>query len=704
MRRVWRPSRLQTDGQAPRVVSPERASAGRSVRPKPTGILVITALVLTLAAHAGPPQRPPEELLDVEGPLRNDAFVAVSEVAQEALRAGDDAWFAATAADTVSANDAFDAWRRALVESLPGDAVRLVVEGAPTRWPDPDGSHGRRTEGVVYAVLRRLGLLPATARAEWTARFEPLAEIALAGAGADVARLARVERDHPLTTGAARAALRLSDIELERGHPDTALTWLERAQRHLRDRTVEPGLIGAFAARRTTTLAIRGPVTEAGRAAWRTTRSLTLRYAERIDGGGRASPGSSVALGRDIEPGLCFLPDASAVIQTVGGLIRIEAPSPASPARLRIGRFGLRDLIGEGIASPYSSESSGGWPMLPAAHGRSVCLVVGRARPGRGNQLTCIDFDSVGLASLRWSVSSDSDVELPQEGTWEFQPGPVVVDDRVFVQARVEPDDAGSTTDAGESVWLLAFAASDGTLAWSRFLTQAADLRSDLGSRFGGRSAPATSGQPLETLDGRVFVGTNLGLGFLWDAADGRQAWSIQSRRRDPSSPGWAGSRRPPWSRSAAGVPRIVWAPFDSDRLYTLLGEPDVSDRGLLEELPLPIENAADVVGGSGGSFLVLARDGARQAVRTWHPDGTRSTSLYLGHGERFTGTALASEERVLVASDRGLYVFDRTRDLLLLDAEPLPTKGSRRGGGVYGLGEWVYVVGADTLWVLQAH
>jgi len=200
-----------------------------------------------------------------------------------------------------------------------------------------------------------------------------------------------------------------------------------------------------------------------------------------------------------------------------------------------------------------------------------------------------------------------------------------------------------------------------------------------------------------------VFVGTNLGLGFLWDAVDGRLAWSIENRRRDPSSPGWAGSRRPP-SNPGAEAPSIVWAPFDSDRLYTLRGAPDVMDRGLFAELPLPIENAADVVGSSGDSFLVLARDGARQAVRCWYPDGTRSTSLFLGYGERFTGPALASDERVLVASDRSLYVFDRTRDLMLLDATPLPTTGNRRGGGVYARGEWVYVVGADTVWVLQAH
>ena len=47
-------------------------------------------------------------------------------------------------------------------------------------------------------------------------------------------------------------------------------------------------------------------------------------------------------------------------------------------------------------------------------------------------------------------------------------------------------------------------------------------------------------------------------------------------------------------------------------------------------------------------------------------------------------------------------YLFDRDRDLLLLETQPLPTKGDRRGGGVYARGEWVYVVGTDTVWQLQ--
>ena len=59
--------------------------------------------------------------------------------------------------------------------------------------------------------------------------------------------------------------------------------------------------------------------------------------------------------------------------------------------------------------------------------------------------------------------------------------------------------------------------------------------------------------------------------------------------------------------------------------------------------------------------------------------------------------------EFALVSTDRGLYLFDRARDLLLLDFCPLPAEGGSRGGAVYARGDTIVVVGENGLWSVTA-
>ncbi len=50
----------------------------------------------------------------------------------------------------------------------------------------------------------------------------------------------------------------------------------------------------------------------------------------------------------------------------------------------------------------------------------------------------------------------------------------------------------------------------------------------------------------------------------------------------------------------------------------------------------------------------------------------------------------------------RAVYLLDRDRDLFLLDALPLPDLGAGVGGSVLARDDRVYVVGRETIWVLE--
>src|SRR5688572_30998608 len=173
-------------------------------------------------------ESPPE--LGREGPLQNDTVLLAHAAAQAEIERGDRAW---SRGEQVTA---FEAWRNALASSQTGDTVALVPSDptASRTWPDPDATHARRTEGVEYAVLRRLRAIPETDRARWRERFESTASLELARAGRDPRWLARVERDWPLTPAAASAALCMADLALEADESLSATAWLERAATHAR--------------------------------------------------------------------------------------------------------------------------------------------------------------------------------------------------------------------------------------------------------------------------------------------------------------------------------------------------------------------------------------------------------------------------------------------------------------------------------------
>jgi hypothetical protein len=250
---------------------------------------------------------------------------------------------------------------------------------------------------------------------------------------------------------------------------------------------------------------------------------------------------------------------------------------------------------------------------------------------------------------------------------------------------------------------LLALDLETGRPLWRRFLARGVELVRDTGRLSSGDTQRAP-GQPLLALEGLVFCGTHLGAAALVDPTDGRLVWTLLSRRRDPERLAWTGwTPEPPVPPGTTAGSTLLWAPVDSDMLYGLeaRASPQSPSRSPLVFPPRAAGEALALLGGDAAEALVLARAGVRRTLSAWDAQtGGRRDALYLAPDESFSGAGLVSPQRALFASDRGVYLFDRTRELYLLDYEPLqgPPKG---GGDVYARGERVYVVGREGFWVL---
>ena len=78
---------------------------------------------------------------------------------------------------------------------------------------------------------------------------------------------------------------------------------------------------------------------------------------------------------------------------------------------------------------------------------------------------------------------------------------------------------------------------------------------------------------------------------------------------------------------------------------------------------------------------------------------GRRLDSVYLGREERPLRGALIGAARALFATDHGLYLLDRERELYLLSTTPLGVAGLRGGGGLWAHGERVHLLAGGALW-----
>ena len=717
-----------------------RASAARSAR-------LASSILGGLLAFAAPATPSATQLPISNRPLANDSYVPVSAPAIEALRLGDLECLRALTSNGAGAGAqlawtrAFEAWHSALTGSQPGDAVPVGIQLADKdalvesyvreiakRWPDRDHSFARRTEAVEYALLRRLSGLDSETVARWSARFEPLAAEQLRQIDGDARRtserraiaLADVERLFPATRSGATAALQLLELELEAGRWRAARGWLQRAERHVALSSGQAGSEADLALQRRAqaleVLAARKP----RRAA---TWAQSTRFVPDFNHG-LVLPGFSKprALARiEGQAGLAFLDGDRVVVQTTGFVFVL---SPDDKDRI-FEPWKLGFELGQPI-SRMVDRTGKDWPMFPIAEGESLYLVCGRADGKSSNFVQKIrtprDLDlPISIWNLGGNGLYNGDGHLPLEdvleaGMWEFQPGPLLIDDLLLVQARQwtwaerkgDREEDREVTTAGEArTWLLALDANTGRPRWKRFLGRGTDLVNDFGSRFGSRPLIRTPGAALQGTSSGVFIGTNLGAGFLVDLADGRLRSSFRNRRREPDEPGWKTGARP-LSRvaSEAGGELILWAAADSDELYPLSAELDFAPPTrpqpprFVSYPPLAIDEGEWLLGGTARQVLILGRAGSRRTLSAHDLlTGRRYDSIYLSREEHWVPGALLSDEAVLSVSDGGLYLLDRQRELYLKAFQPLAMASDFAPGGLWARGKQLYLLAQGELY-----
>ena len=662
-----------------------------------------------------------------EGALLNDVFLPFDRPADEGFATGDEALRRARAAseDAATVRDSerlyyetFDAWRAAYVAAPPGSAVRHPAERGPESQ--------RLTLSVETALAARITELSTSERVRWRGRVDELAVTEERLARRDPGALASVEAGFPGTKAAARAALTLGDRAIAAGRHGDARRWVERARQHealLDDAdNIDSGKdFAAALAARNSWLDKSEPITvdDVWTGGDRLVPLGTLSWPSqlRLDRG-LPKPGP----GRGVRPGAVALDDGRLIIQTS---TRVQVIAVDSGVPRQESSFEPAELLADKLERPPDvrrADGAPGWPLLPATNGREVVLVQGRAEfislqrlanEPIPNALVCLlpppptagVLSTEELPELRWAMFGDlllgsdgvvkTEPRLAELRGAEIQPGPLIIDGTVVVQAR--------SLEAEVRAWLIGLDLHDGSLRWLTFLAKGTDLAEEQ-SRFSTGRVKRNAGQPLAELDNSVFAGTHLGSGHLVDPLDGRLRWSLRPRRREPASQGWTGDR-PSITRSAAGDV-LHWAAADSDRLYRLLAAPKAGEgaASLFAAPPLPIGEARGLLGGDGDAVVVLGRAGPEEAVFAVTEGGARRLdAVFLGRSEEFKSVGALGARRAVVSSDRGVYLFDLDRELYLADYQGLDPIGESSGGEVFLTRDLVVIVGTHGLWLFRA-
>ena len=689
----------------------------------PLAALLLSALLTSEAAA---------QLPEATAEGGSDVYLPTSEQATKALAEGDRhlqwALEESPAAD-LEWTAAFEAWRDALARSRAGDSVPGGVGIGlqdqaghfAERWPDRDNSFARRTEAVEIAVERRLAGIDSRARAQWTSRFETLASERLRAArGTSRSRrldLATLERSFPATRAATRAALELFGLEFEVGRAESALNWLERAERHAALAAWD-GVRSGIDARRAALLELTR--TEDPAPLWPTATEIVPKTSHNLVLPNFFKPSGFARI--EGPPGIAFLSDGRYAVQTTGMtwvLSHEEEDRVFEP---------WRAAAEQGQSIPRTVDRTGkDWPHLPASDGEHIYLVCGRADGSKSNVVQKIlPPREIDLPIVLWSLGSAGLItrgglhlsveEVLGEGMWEFQPGPLLIDDTLFVQARqwtqtTTPDGPEVNAPGEARAWLIALDARSGRPRWKRFLCRGTDVVSDVGTRFGREVLLRTPASALVATVGGIFVGTNLGVGCLVDLADGRLRWSLRNRRRPSEVNGWKGSGRlDELEGSARGAKTLLWAPADSDRLYALSPGLDFASPGgstpapLVPYPPLEIDESRVLVGGTPDEVLVLGRAGARLTLSAHDlSSGERHDSIYLAREERYFPGALVSPTHVLFAAERGIYLLDRERELYLAHHAPLRMDSDYASSGLWASGRHLFLLAAGKLWIFEA-
>jgi len=668
--------------------------------------LAYTACVLAVANTllAQTTDTPPLfERLGLEGPLDNDTRVPTCQPAADELARGDAEWARATSDPTRASDDsarasqesartaAFEAWRRALIESGPRD---VVAANEPT---DLDA----RTESVSAAVARRV---EHASRAAFVARFEAPARAALDAARDDLDALERVVHEGPFTRAAARAALRRCDVLLERGER-------ARARAALNARGVaeacadDPTLSAARAKRLEFLLRARTPA--------------PAPDARSVDAFGRVTtltlPDVSEAdVSRRLEPGIAFEVDAAthttrAWLHVGERLVRVTETADVAP---RVDAWDTRDLARPFDASwlPGFGDRARPWDQTPACADGRLVLVVGRAREERGNALLVLDTASDDEAPrARWCLSDSgfarvdgvraTAAECGFEGRLEFQPGPISCEELVIAQVlqwtRTDARGVARVDESDTIAWLVAFDVASGDVVWRREWARGADRTARDAARMSDPRGVSSASLPLAIEDDVVTAVTELGVAGSVRAGDGD----------------WLGGRR---LRRAPRVPR----PATFDPRAEAQAEPPV--RGGVAHRAFATTDAGEFVYEStwdGGARprhvdgLVrpvdahgtsLCRRGDRLLLARPAADGRpEAESLPFPRGASVRGL-LSTDAAILCATGSELVAYDPRRDLMRTAAVPLEGLDQEPFCGLQVRGRWVYVVGLRRAWRVE--
>jgi hypothetical protein len=394
-----------------------------------------------------------------------------------------------------------------------------------------------------------------------------------------------------------------------------------------------------------------------------------------------------------VQPGAAFFADGTAAVQTAERIHfvdpqRLELCGEVVPPKvLERAHWITGDLAVQASEPP-------GWPLLPLIHGNALVCVQGRTVGRARNALVCFELEpwtgeGPRRASLRWALRGEERFAAGRadpsglDAEIEFQPGLARLGSQVFVQVRgTLGEDLGLrprvlVTEEQVPSWLVAVDLATGAVRWKRFLAQGLPLaKSD--TAYGMPLFGVSAAQPLATVAGRLFAGTHLGAGALVEA-DGRVVWTLENRRRAEDRPGFSGWIPPVAAvagegNGAADQAALLWAPSDGDHLYWLRAGPEGLSRGPLLHPPRAIGGAVALIGGDAREAVVLSGAGSAQRASAWlAPTGGSLDAPLLAPGERFTGHGLCSERRVLFATQRGLWLLDRTRGLYALDFAPMP-------------------------------
>ncbi|HHI80538.1 MAG TPA: hypothetical protein ENK02_11215 [Planctomycetes bacterium] len=211
-----------------------------------------------------------------------------------------------------------------------------------------------------------------------------------------------------------------------------------------------------------------------------------------------------------------------------------------------------------------------------------------------------------------------------------------------------------------------------GKLLWSRDLVRGAPLTKDLAEhrQEGLRGRFFRPERPI--LDqGRLYIGTGLGMTFCLDPLDGTPLWSFRYARL-PS----LGDREEPWERgSIAGGSRIWHCPSDSNFLYLLRKDPGMES--VLQRLPLPKGSLRFFLGSLGDRAYFLRRDWLEMGpVRLSFPEKPAPHPRYdappIQPGERLLFPPVLTGSYLLQVSDKTLYLNEIARDLYYTKVLPV--------------------------------